>query len=75
MARSTRLVILIKNIYTLWGRKRFRYILSDESSIPVYSTSNGVTADQLFSLYATKPLGALYASWLEEEDRNRYSAT
>jgi len=23
MARSTRLVILIKDIYTLWGRKRF----------------------------------------------------
>jgi len=23
MARSTRLVILIKNIYTVWGRKRF----------------------------------------------------
>jgi len=23
MARSTRLVILLKNIYTLWGRKRF----------------------------------------------------
>jgi len=23
IARSTRLVILIKNIYTLWGRKRF----------------------------------------------------
>jgi len=23
MARSARLVILIKNIYTLWGRKRF----------------------------------------------------
>jgi len=23
MARSTRLVILINNIYTLWGRKRF----------------------------------------------------
>jgi len=23
MARSSRLVILIKNIYTLWGRKRF----------------------------------------------------
>jgi len=76
MARSTRL----KNIYTLWGRKRFLlpvtyfptnlvffllpvtyfptnlvypftlrvtgiasacYILSDESSIPFYSTSNG----------------------------------
>jgi len=29
-------------IYTLWGRKRFlRYILSDEFSIPFYSTSNG----------------------------------
>jgi len=66
MARSTRLVILIKNMYTLWGRKRFLlpvtyfptnlvyplhstagtlpsacYILSDESSIPFYSTSNG----------------------------------
>jgi len=23
MARSTRLVILVKNVYTLWGRKRF----------------------------------------------------
>jgi len=23
MARSTRLVILIKNVYTLWGRKSF----------------------------------------------------
>jgi len=43
MTRSTRLVILIKNIYTLWGRKfpSACYILSDESSIPFYSTSNG----------------------------------
>jgi len=43
IARSTRLVILIKNIYTLWGRKRFllTFTLSDESSIPIYSTSNG----------------------------------
>jgi len=52
MARSTRVVNLIKNIYTLWGRKRFLlpvtyfstklpsacYILSDE---PFYPTSNG----------------------------------
>jgi len=56
MARSPRLVILIKNIDTLWGRKRFLlpvtlygvgnasfYLLHtyDESSIPFYSTSNG----------------------------------
>jgi len=46
MAGSTRLVILMKNRRrrTLWDRKRFRvacYILSDESSIPFYSTSNG----------------------------------
>jgi len=26
MARSTRLVMLIKNIYTLWGRKRLLYV-------------------------------------------------
>jgi len=30
MARSNRLVILIKNIYTLWGRKCFLHILSDD---------------------------------------------
>jgi len=55
VARSTWLVILINIIYTLWGRKRFRlpvtyfsetlpsacYILSKESRIPFYSTSNG----------------------------------
>jgi len=44
IASSTRLVILVKNIYTLWGRKRFLlpgYILSHESSIPFYSRSNG----------------------------------
>jgi len=57
MARSTRcdpsdpdqeyiyfmaLVILIKNIYTLWGRNRPSacYILSEESSLPFDSTSN-----------------------------------
>jgi len=41
MARSTRLVILFKNIYTLWGRKRFLLPDSDESSVPFYFTSNG----------------------------------
>jgi len=27
MARSTRLVVLIKKIYTLWGQKRLLYLL------------------------------------------------
>jgi len=50
MARSTRLVILIKNIYTLWGRKRLLLLLSYESSIPFYSTSNGYksTSPEIF---------------------------
>jgi len=50
MARSTRLVILIKNIYTLWGRKRLSSsccILYGESSIAFYSTSNGYKNDDL----------------------------
>jgi len=45
MARSTRLLILIKNIYVYFmGSETLSsacYILSDESSIPFYSTSNG----------------------------------
>jgi len=38
MDRSTRLMILMY-MYTLWGRKRFCYTLSDEYSIPLYSQS------------------------------------
>jgi len=44
MARSTRLVILSKNILYFMGSETLPsacYILSDESSIPFYSTSNG----------------------------------
>jgi len=44
MARSTRLGILIKNTHILGGSETLPsagYILSDESIIPVYSTSNG----------------------------------
>jgi len=41
MARTTRLVILIKNIRRTWlDRLGYCYILSDESSIPFYSTSS-----------------------------------
>jgi len=29
MARSTRLVMLIKNIYTLWGRKRLLHCVAN----------------------------------------------
>jgi len=33
--------------YTLWGRKRFLlHILSDESSIPFHSTSNGYNKEK-----------------------------
>jgi len=43
MTRSTQLVILIKNIYTLYGRILFIYsifyILSNEYNIPFYSMS------------------------------------
>jgi len=42
MARSTLLVILIKNMYILSKMLPSTcYILSNESSIPVYYTSNG----------------------------------
>jgi len=43
MARSTRLVILIKNIYFMVSETlpSTCCILSDESSIPFYPTSNG----------------------------------
>jgi len=45
MARSTRVVILIKDIYIYFmGSKTLPsacYLLSDESSIPIYFTSNG----------------------------------
>jgi len=43
MARSTRLVILIKNIYTLWSRKRFLLPVTyfPTNLVYVYSTSNG----------------------------------
>jgi len=45
MARSTRLVMLIKNIYTLWGRKRFLHCVANfglKSKYPLqgYKNSN-----------------------------------
>jgi len=34
MARSTRLVMLIKHMYTVWGRKRVRiYILYEDGNV------------------------------------------
>jgi len=41
MARQTRLVMLIKNIYTLWGRKRFLLPIK-YFPIPYYSKVIGV---------------------------------
>jgi len=48
MARSTRLVILIKNVYTLRGETlpSACYIPSDEPGIPFYSTSNGYDKEE-----------------------------
>jgi len=43
MARSTRLVILIKNIYTLWGRKRFLLPVTYFPSNQVYPFTLRVT--------------------------------
>jgi len=44
MARSTRLVILIKNIYTLWGRKRFLLPVTYFPTNLVYPFTLRVTA-------------------------------
>jgi len=43
MAKSNRLVILIKNIYTMKSETLSStcYTLFDKSNIPFYSTSNG----------------------------------
>jgi len=56
MARSTRLVMLIKNKYTLWGRKRFLLPVTYffEYNTPFSSTSDGNTnkyADKLRQVF------------------------
>jgi len=49
MARSTRLVILIKNIYALWGRKRFRLPVTYFPTNLVYPFTLRVTGIKIFS--------------------------
>jgi len=50
MTRSTRLVFLIKNIYTLWGRKRsFCLLHTFRRTIPFYSTSNWYNKEERYS--------------------------
>jgi len=51
MARSTRLVILIKNIYTLWGRKRFRLPVTYFPPNLVYPFTLRVTGINMSGLY------------------------
>jgi len=45
MARSTRLVMLIKNIYTLWGRKSLLHCVAtiefDEACILIFCNISG----------------------------------
>jgi len=47
MARSTRLVILIKNVFTLWGRKRF-FLPCATISMSLYVYFNGITLFEKF---------------------------
>jgi len=47
MASSTRLVILMKNIYTLWSRKRFLLPVTYISPITIYSFSLRVRGRQM----------------------------
>jgi len=56
MAISTRLVILIKNIYTLWGRKRFLLPVTYFPTNIVYPFTPRVTGIKRKS-------GALWATW------------
>jgi len=57
MARSTRLVILIKNIYTtqlvILIKNIYIYFMGS-SSIPFYSTSNGITRKNAIVEYLDK---------------------
>jgi len=61
MARSTRLVILVKNIYALWGRKRFRLPVTYFPTNLVYPFTLRVTGIITYfnsELFVPKP-GAL----------------
>jgi len=58
MARSTRLVILIKNIYTLWGRKRFLPPVTYFSTNLVYPFTLRVTGIKMQQLMIDPPAKA-----------------
>jgi len=55
MARSTRLVILIKNIYTLWGRKRFLFPVTYFPTNLVYPFTLRVTGINTHITLTKKP--------------------
>jgi len=59
MARSTRLVILMKNIYTLWGRKRILLPVTYFPTILVYPFTPRVTG--IVSGLAFGPLTPAFA--------------
>jgi len=57
MATSTRLVILIKNIYSLWGRKRFLLPVTTQLVIlikNIYKKYTRKNSQNLFALYGRK---------------------
>jgi len=53
MARSTRLLILIKNIYTLWGRERFLLPVTYFPTSLVYPLTLRVTGIKMYPQCAT----------------------
>jgi len=55
LARSTRLVILIKNIYFLWGRKRFLLPVTYFPTNLVYPFTLRVTGIKTFLAYLECP--------------------
>jgi len=63
MARSTRLVILIKNIYTLWCRKCFLLPVTYFLTIRVYPFTLRVTG--IIKIHCI-PLNVIIAQWLED---------
>jgi len=55
MARLTRLVIMIKNIYTLWGRKRFLLTVTYFPTNLVYHYTLRVTGKKKVEPYSRVP--------------------
>jgi len=72
MARSTRLVILIKNIYTLWGRERFLLPLTYFPTNLVYPFTLRVTGINTFNTFHFNLLSVTSLKMFLVSGRYRY---